>query len=240
MTMSPDLVTISSNTAADEYADTMSLRSEYLGVVTPATPRAFPLSIPSPIPSRNDISPVGTDLLQSMYPHGSIDSLDHMLAIRETEWWPINPQMDVPQPFEYGQLQECQPVHGISTVGYLSKTASGPSYTDGTPLEGAAPMPAPPEQPISTEPLSHDNSSGTGFSSVDGQPIPSYMSPEAIRARNLILRCNLPSQRKKIKPAHTRDPTRHVQFPEDSQSSKRQKLDGSCCPYSRVNGVRPR
>jgi len=227
ITVPPDHLSISSNSSPDEFSDTKSFQSEYLNGMTSPTP--FSLSIlPSPITSQNDVSRWGADFLQPIYPDRSITSLDSLSVINEIEPWPIDPELFVSPPADY-QLQ-----------GDFSKTAFMPVFIDSEPLAGRAPMPAPPTQPMPSQSSKRGNSPASQFDSVNEQPIPSYMSPEAIRARNLILRCNLPSQRKKIKPAHTRDPTRHVQFPEDSQSSKRQKLDGSCCPYSRVNGVRPR
>jgi len=56
------------------------------------------------------------------------------------------------------------------------------------------------------------------------QAIPSYMSPEAIRARNIILSCNLP--RRRNKPIWNQYPAQQEMFTENFHSPKRQKMDG--------------
>lgn len=82
-----------------------------------------------------------------------------------------------------------------------------------------------PTHPIRTA-SPNGNSLVPGNCSLEGteQAIPSYMSPEAIRARNIILSCNLP--RRQNKPIWNQYPAQPEMFTEDFHSPKRQKMDG--------------
>ncbi|KAK2590984.1 hypothetical protein QQS21_011320 [Conoideocrella luteorostrata] len=82
------------------------------------------------------------------------------------------------------------------------------------------------KRPVNTTATScYDWSRHGSMPSDKNQPIPSYMTPESIRARNILLKCDLPSKNSTTGTLEPPLPVKHVSFYETSQSSKRQKLD---------------
>jgi len=222
-----ELLTISSNTPSEEYSDIASCQSETMDGTTPPTPCV--LSMPSsPMASQYDISPAGAgagaELLQPVYPDCCTTSMGSIALTTDTERWPIDPQLFASSPLRQVQSLEGQSPDGVLPLS-ASDAASVPDCINSATLtHGVAMAAQPPRRPTSTQTsMGHDTSSGTLLDRPNEAPIPSYMSPEAIRARNLLLRCHLPSRRKKTGIAHASD---YAAFAQAHHPSKRPKLNG--------------
>ncbi|EXU95741.1 hypothetical protein X797_011196 [Metarhizium robertsii] len=149
---------------------------------------------------------------------------------KDGENWAIDPQL-----CESGFLDYVQSQGELSIpTSQLSDNTQDMEYL---PLDtrNCVGFPRPPptsRQPTLLTPsgVLNDRSSSSETPSHDGSSsnIPSYMTPNAIRARNLILSCNLPRRSSKTS-GHVRNVKRRVSVSEDFWPSKRQKLDSTCC-----------
>ncbi|OAQ59268.1 hypothetical protein VFPPC_10289 [Pochonia chlamydosporia 170] len=221
--VSTDLLT-TSNAAADENFNIL------LKPNTDVVGKTSSSSTSSPSVAEDEIESPNIASMPLQYPEASNITVDNPSTYKIPEVWPVDPDLHELDSFDYEQprgeagIPADQPFAQPSEIAPLPLNTAGPVNPSDTAPATIPPGPVipslvlngnsldsePPSQPASTE------------------PIPSYMTPEAIRARNLILSCNLPRRTGKIT-GRARSPERHVSFSDDPKPSKRQKLDSNCC-----------
>lgn len=109
-----------------------------------------------------------------------------------------------------------------------------------TPPGRALPAPWHPRRaPSALVPKSHSMAPETGRVQKDDEPIPSYMTPQAIRARNIILACPLRTKRPNKVARAPRPSARHVSYPENPEMLKRRKPDRCFCSRCFQARIRP-
>ncbi|KID96914.1 hypothetical protein MAJ_07054, partial [Metarhizium majus ARSEF 297] len=149
---------------------------------------------------------------------------------KDGENWAIDPQLYASDFLDYVQSQ------GELSIP-KSQLSGNPQKMECLALDTSKRVGFPRPPPTSRQPtlltpagVLNDRSSSSETPSHDGSisNIPSYMTPNAIRARNLILCCNLPRRSSKIT-GHVRNAKRGASVSEDFWPSKRQKLGGTCC-----------
>ncbi|KAG8412974.1 hypothetical protein J3458_013397 [Metarhizium acridum] len=164
------------------------------------------------------------------YPEASNATADNPSTYKNPKDWPADHELHELGAFDYGQPQGeagILPDLPFNHPGEIAPlTLDTGSHVN---LIGAAPATIPPV-PLIPSVVLHGSPLGseTPSQQTSTEPIPSYMTPEAIRARNLILSCNLPRRTGKVT-GKPRSPGRHVSFSDDPQPSKRQKRDNNCC-----------
>lgn len=88
-------------------------------------------------------------------------------------------------------------------------------------------------------PKSHSMAPEAGLVQNDNEPIPSYMTPQAIRARNIILACPIRTKRPNKVARAPQPSARHVSYPENPEMLKRRKPDRCFCSRCFQRRIRP-
>ncbi|OAA40311.1 hypothetical protein NOR_05872 [Metarhizium rileyi] len=181
-------------------------------------------AIPRPLVPEYLADPVRTQLLPSNYSKPYVTTPESSPPTESNEPCSVDPEPYATDALHPGQLHneiylpQSPPFAACGQVlSVLPNTINGTgpltAPTSGTPL---------PPTPGAT-PAGHESNHGATSADGTSHEIPSYMTPQAIRARNLILSCHLPP--KPVRNASAS--SERTSFPESPRSSKRQRLEGS-------------
>lgn len=172
-----------------------------------ASAKPSPSSTTSSSSNPDTGAPAGGDEYQtSVSPKASSSTFWDTLPWNETAWCSTGQEPYLPAPMDYGQPQGELPV------------AVPPHITE---INGPGRILPTTARPINTiAPVYVNGSCNCQMLSDNNQPLPCYMTPEAIRARNILLKCDLPSKEPTTDNDRPRRHVKHVSFSETSQSSK--------------------
>lgn len=213
---------MASDNMTDESQALLSYQNQHTKGTMPAT---YPTAIKASPNVPGYVAPVGTGTLPLTCPEDGIAPFGSCSPVETSEPRPADP------PAYSAELDVATQTIPSSSCQYKM------SYT---PPGRALPAPWHPRRPTSAlVPNSHSMVPETGLVKKDDGPIPSYMTPQAIRARNIMLACPLRTKRPSKVARASRPSARHVSYPENPQMIKRRKPDVCFCSRCFQTRIRP-
>ncbi|KID86064.1 hypothetical protein MGU_06756 [Metarhizium guizhouense ARSEF 977] len=229
MIVSSDLLVVSRAVTNASLASISDTNDEVNSSTSPEA-RLSSSTLTSPDVLRDGVVSVQAESQVMRYPEPNGVEFHAPSHHKDGENWAIDPQQNASDFLDYVQWQGELSIPTSQLSGNTQDMEYLPPDTSNC-VGFPRPPPTSRQPTLLTPPgVLNDCISSSETPSHDGSisNIPSYMTPNAIRARNLILSCNLPRRSSKTS-GHVRNVKRRVSVSEDFWPSKRQKLDSTCC-----------